>query len=219
MTTPAQPDTGAGSAAPDTGSAPEGTTTETAPEQTTGTDVTDWQAEAEKWKTQARKHEERSKANKKALDDALNASKPKAGEPGPEDWQRQVAEATERATAAETRAAELAYRSTVSRIAATVNADADALLDSDSFLEAVETELGDDFDDDELAAAVTKVAKEYAKKLRFAKQTGPARSGADISGGPAGLRQLTEDDLQRMSPEQIVDAQNKGQLNSLLGIT
>lgn len=218
MTTPAGADTAAGADAPDTGSAPDGTTDPTTSETTTGTDV-DWQAEAEKYKALARKHEDRSKANKKALDDALAASKPKDGQPGPDEWQKQVAEATERATAAEQRAAELAYRNTVSRIAATVNADADALLDSESFLAAVEQELGDDFDDDELATAVTKVAKEYAKKPRFAKQTGPARSGADITGGPAGLKQLTEADLSRMTAEQIVEAQNKGQLDSLLGIT
>lgn len=52
----------------DTAPAPESTAPVEMPDATepdTG-DVTDWAAEAEKWKTQARKHEERAKANAKA---------------------------------------------------------------------------------------------------------------------------------------------------------
>ncbi|MCW2920125.1 MAG: hypothetical protein JWN52_8193 [Actinomycetia bacterium] len=217
MTTPAEPDTGAGSQ-PDTGSAPEAPQTD-AQQAAPDTDATDWQAEAEKYKALARKHEDRAKANKRALDEAAQAAQGKAGEPTLDDYKAQLTEAATAREAAEERAAVAIYKSTVDSVAAKVGADAVALRDSGSFQDAVTEELGDDFDDDDLEAAVTKVAKEYAKKPRFAKQTGPARSGADLPGGPGTLRQLTEGDLKHMSAEQIVAAQDKGQLNSLLGIT
>jgi hypothetical protein len=219
MTTPAQPDTGAG-AAPDTGSAPaEDATTETQPQtETTDTDAPDPAAEIAKWKSQARKHEERAKANKKALDELKAAQQGETGE----DWQAKATEAEQRAADAEERAVELAYSSTVTRIAAKAQLDAEALLDSGRFREAVAEELGDEeFDDDDLRAAVEKIAKskEFSGNPRFTGQRTPARSGSDMPGGPAGLRQITEAELQRMTPEQIVEAQNKGQLNSLLGAT
>jgi hypothetical protein len=52
-----------------------------------------------------------------------------------------------------------------------------------------------------------------AKPARF---QGGADGGARKGSGPA---QLTEQDLKRMTPEQIVDAQNKGQLRDLLAGT
>lgn len=219
MTTPATPDTGAG-AAPDTGSAPDPTTaTDAQPQDApdTGTD-TDWQAEAEKYKALARKHEDRAKANKKALDDAKKATAPKDGEPTVEDLQKQLADAAKARDELQERATDLAYSHAVSRAAAKAGADAEALLDSGSFRDAVADELGDDFDDDDLSAVVEKVAKQYATKPRFsANGRAPARSGSDMPGGPAGLQQITEAELARMTPEQIVAAQEKGQLNSLLG--
>lgn len=45
--------------------------------------------------------------------------------------------------------------------------------------------------------------------------TGSADGGAQ---GPPGLAQLTRDDLKTMTPEAIVEAKAKGQLNTLLGI-
>ena len=42
--------------------------------------------------------------------------------------------------------------------------------------------------------------------------------GANGSTQATGAPQLTQNDLSRMTPEQIVEAQNKGQLNDLLGI-
>lgn len=188
MTTPAEPATGAGDA-PDTGSAPqEPATTDAQPPQepaTSATDTTDWQAEAEKWKAQARKHEDRAKASKAALDKANKQAAPKEGEPTPDELKQQLTEANEAREAAETAALQAVYTSTVTRVAAKVGADAEALLDSDSFYQAVGEELGDDFDDDDLRGAVEKVAKEFAKKPRFAvPPAGSSRGGADINGGP-----------------------------------
>lgn len=224
MTTPAQPATGSdpapatgdpSSQSDPTGSAPTGNPAP--PPPATGDDwATTFEgqspADVKKALDHSRTWEKRAKDNKKAFDD-LKAKGPQDGEPTVDDYKT-------RAEAAEDRAAELAYQTTVSRVAGQVGADAEALLDSDSFRNAVAEELGDDFDDDDLKAAVDKVAKQYASKPRFSSQpAGPARSGAEINGGPGGLRQVTEDELARMSPEQIVDAQNKGQLNALLGIT
>jgi hypothetical protein len=221
MTTPAQPDTGAGAAAPDTGSAPDvDPTTTDQPQDAPETDApeTDWQAQAEKYKALSRKHEKRAAANKKALDELQANAAPKDGEPSVEDLQRQLTEATEAKAELEQRATELAYSHAVGRAAAKVGADAEALLDSGSFRDAVAEELGEEYEsDDELVAAVEKVAREYAKKPRFAAGRAPARSGSDMPGGPAGLRQVTEAELARMTPEQIVAAQEKGQLSALLG--
>lgn len=165
----------------------------------------------------ARRWENRAKSNKAKLDEALAKTQP---EEGGEDWQTKYQTESERADAAEARAVELTYRDTVRSAASETGADAEALLDSQAFRDAVADELDEDFDDDDLREAVTKKAREFARKARFAAgPTGAARSGADIGGGPGGARQITEAELARMSPEQIVDAQNKGLLNSLLGST
>src|SRR5437879_1671387 len=214
MTTPAQPDTGAG-AEPDTGSAPEDTTTDAGQQaDATATDAPDHAAEVSKYKALARKHEDRAKASKKQLDDLLAKQQ---GEPTLEDLQAQTASERERAEAAEERAAELAYDIAVNRAASKVGADAEALSDSDRFRREVTEELGDDFDDDDLRAAVQKIAAKFAKDPRFAGSKAPARSGADITGGPGAPRQITEDELHKMTPEQIVEAQDKGLLKNLLG--
>lgn len=225
MTTPAEPATGAG--APATGTA----STEpapTGPPSATDPAATDWASifegmTPEEVRTKldhSRTWEKRAKDNKRDLDNALKSAKPADGEPTTEDLQAQLTEHQEAREAAEARAAELAYQSTVGRIAGTLNLDSEALLDSGSFRDKVADELADDFDDDDLKAAVTKVAKskDFAGSPRFAGQRTPARSGSDITGGPGGLRQVTEAELTRMTPEQIVEAQNKGQLNALLGI-
>lgn len=207
------PDTG--QAQPDTGgSAPEPATDQQP--AATG-DGTDWQAEAEKWKGLARKHETTAKKNKQSLDEILAKQQ---GAPSVDDLQKRLTDADTARQQAEERLVELTYANVVNRTAREVGADADALLDSAGFRDAVADELGEDFDDDDLAKAVAKVAKEFAAKPRFAAAGRvPARSGADITGGPGVLRQLTEADLRRMSPEEIVAAQEKGQLNTLLGIT
>lgn len=182
MTMPAQPDTGAAGAAPDTGTAP----TDEAPEQAApDTGEVDWQAEAEKYKALARKHEQRAKENRKALAEAQAAGKPAEGEPSLDDLRAQLDEVTTAREAAEARAVELAYRDTVRTAASTIGADAEALLDSQSFRDAVADELDEDFDDDDLREAVAKVAKDFAKKPRFAaRQPAAGRSGGDFTGGP-----------------------------------
>lgn len=206
MTTPAQPDTGAG-AAPDTGTGPIPTPADTT--EATGTDAPDWKAEAEKWQALARKHEERAKANKKALDEALAKIRPADGEPTLDDLRAQLDEATQAREAAEARAAELAYQNTVTQIAAAVGADAEALLDSTSFRDKVADELGEDFDDDELRDAVERLAREFVKKPRFAAHTGPTRSGGEFPGGPAAPASIDQ---------QIAEAQKRRDFTTVIAL-
>lgn len=224
MTTPAGAETAAG--APETGDAsPEQTPTG---QQSATDQVTDWATTFEGMTPEevrtaldhARTWEKRAKENKAKLEQAKAATAgPKDGEPTLEDLQAQATADRERAEAAEERAAELAYKSTVNSVAATNGLDGVELLDSGRFRDKVAEELGDDFDDDDLLAAVEKVAKtrEFAGNPRFASTKAPARSGADITGGPGTPRQVTEEELKRMSPDQIVEAQEKGLLANLLG--
>lgn len=189
MTTPAQPDTGAGDA-PDTGSAPQqqdapaATDDTRQPDQTeSATDDVDYKAEVDKWKALARKHEQQAKTNKKALDDAAKAH---AGEPTLEDLQSRLEDADTAREEAEVRLVELAYENAVNRIGTRHGLDVEAALDSDAFRNAVGDELGEDFDDDDLRQAVEKVTKQFAAKPRFAAPNGAApRSGAPMPGAPA----------------------------------
>lgn len=203
MTTPAQPATGAG--APETGDpSTEPTaqpTVETVEQPATG-DGTDWKARAREW-------ENRSKANNKQLgqyEQQMSAMRKALGidaeEDLPEHAQQKISEYEQRTEAAEAKAVELAYRDTV-RTVAGANLDAEALLDSGSFRDAVTEELGDDFTDAELAKAVTKVAKskEFTGSPRFAKHTGAARSGGEFPGGPSSPASIDQ---------QIADAEKAG---------
>lgn len=158
----------------------------------TGEEGTDWKARAREWET-------RSKANKQQLDQygqqlaALRKALDPDGNADEEDLsehaKRKLSEAEQAREAAEVERdeikAEVAYEKAVTRAAKDAGADADALLDSDSFRSAVRDELDDDgFTDDDLKKAVAKVAKEFAARPRFALSPAPPRSGGEITGGP-----------------------------------
>jgi hypothetical protein len=147
--------------------------------------IRDARGEAAKARTTA-KQQAADEAVKKVMGDIGKAlGLEGTEEPLPEHIKQKLDAAQAAQEAAEGRAVELAYQSTVSRVASQVGADAEALLDSGSFRDAVAEELGEDFTDGDLRAAVEKVAKEYAKKPRFATaSTAPPRGGADINGGP-----------------------------------
>ena len=106
------------------------------------------------------------------------------GEPTVEDLAKQLDERQARIDELEAAQTEHAYQNAVRAAATAVNADADALLDSAGFLKDVQDELPDEFTDEDMTKAITKVAKEYAKKPRFAKTAPAARSGGDITGAP-----------------------------------
>jgi hypothetical protein len=189
MTMPAEPATG--TPAPATGDASQQPTApDTDPGQQPATGSDDWAtmfegltpAEVKRKLDNSRKWEDRAKSNKSKLDEALAKGQPAEGE---EDWQAKYEEAQTRAEEAEGRAVELAYKDAVRGAASEAGADAEALLDSQAFRDAVAGELDDDFDDDDLKAAVLAKAKEFVKKPRFAASAGaaPPRGGTDMAGG------------------------------------
>lgn len=98
-------------------------------------------------------------------------------------------------------------------------ADAYRFLDLDQF----EVSEDGDVDEDEIAAAIAELieSKPYLAKTQENTDAqgerrfkGGAGQGVKTSSGP---KQLTEADLDRMSPEQINEARKKGLLNNLLG--
>jgi hypothetical protein len=107
------------------------------------------------------------------------------GQPTVEGLQQELSSLQEQLASERDNAAAAAYENTVIRVARDVGADAEALLDSDSFYHAVREALGEEgFDDDDLKKAVEKHAREYAKKPRFAATQAAPRSGGDFTGGP-----------------------------------
>ncbi|MFD9920647.1 hypothetical protein ACFWXR_14335 [[Kitasatospora] papulosa] len=196
MATPAEPGTGA----ENPGIPPEGTTPPegTAPPES-GTDEkglksgeTNWQAEAEKWKAQARKHEDRSKNTTTELQrqSALLAQlaekagiKLDDGKPDPEKLTQQL-------TATQGKARQSAVELAVYRAASKHAADPDALLDSRGFLQQVD-DLDPDADDFTTRVGdAIKAAVDSNPKLKTAPAP-PARSGTEMSGRGEGTRKPT----------------------------
>lgn len=90
--------------------------------------------------------------------------------------------------------------------------DARALLAAKAKTFVDDDEIDVDAIDAALKELLTKKPHLAATAKRFAGGAdGGARKGSSVS-------QLTEQDLKRMTPQQIVDAQTKGQLNDLLGV-
>lgn len=213
MTMPVEPATG--TPAPATGDASQQPTApNTDPGQQPATGSDDWAttfegmspAEVKRALDNSRKWENRAKTNKAKLDEALAKGQPAEGE---EDWKTRAEEADARAEAAEVRAVELAYETTVNRVAREVGADAEALLDSQAFRDAVAEELDDDFDDDDLKAAITAKAKEFVKKPRFAAQRAGGASGGDFTGSPGAAASIDQ---------QIADAEKRKDFQAAIAL-
>lgn len=96
-----------------------------------------------------------------------------------------------------------------------LSANPDALLDSLSFQTAVKDLDPDSADFDTKVAEAINKAVTANPNLKTGRA--PGASGVDMSGGSGEPGQITEDQLKTMTPEQIVDAQNKGLLRNLLG--
>ncbi|MFE4651537.1 hypothetical protein [Streptomyces sp. NPDC056707] len=196
MATPAEPGTGAESTGitPEDTTSPEGTTQPESGNDDKGAKggETNWQAEAEKWKAQARKHEDRSKSTTTELQrqSALLAQlaekagiKLDDGKPDPDKLAQQL-------TATQSKARHSAVELAVYRAASKHSADADALLDSRGFLKQVD-DLDPDADDfaTKVGDAI-KAAVESNPKLKTAPAP-PARSGTAMSGRGEGARKPT----------------------------
>ncbi len=164
----------------------------------------DWQAEAEKWKAMSRKHENANATALKELEQLRTA---------------QMSESEKAIAEAEARGAQKALvgvRSELAearlRVAATGKvADVDALVDLVDLSKFV-TEDGVN------SAAIDAAVERFTKVLPAPT---PQKFGS-VELGPQGgdrPRQLTRDNLRDMTPQQIEEARNKGQLDHLLGIT
>lgn len=172
--------------------------TETPPEA----DDRDWKAEAEKWKALSRKNEN---ANHEALRELEKLRTERMS-----DAEKAIAEAEQRGAQAaaekyERKLAEASFKAA----AASKGADVDALLD---LVDVGKFLTPEGVDEDAINTAIERIIK--------AAPTPPKKFGLPDA-GPKGDQpvQLTEADLQRMSPEEIVEARQKGQLNELLGLT
>jgi hypothetical protein len=186
------------------------------------TDSTDWQAEAEKWKRLSRQNEDRAKGNVDEITRqgqalALVAEKLGLDLDGKPDADKLAAELDKANRTARQRTSELA----VYRAAAAAGADADALLDSRSFMAQVD-EL--DPSSGDYSARVAEAAKAWAdahpkpqaEPARDDSKPRPpaSRSGADF-GAPAPSRQWTQAQLEAASPEALEKAMAEGLLTDL----
>ncbi|GAA3136601.1 hypothetical protein GCM10010466_29270 [Planomonospora alba] len=166
------------------------------------TDSTDWKAEAEKWKALARKHEKGFKTLSSELD-AIKASQMSEAE-------KAVAEAEARGRAAAL--AETGPKLAKAALAAEA-AKAGVTLPDDRFINfaPLVSESGEP-DTDAIASFVKSLPKPNTSE--FTQDVFKGSSG----GSGSKVRQLTREDLSRMTNEEINAAREKGQLNALLGI-
>lgn len=197
---------------PDTAAAAAGTEPTGTPDGESQTDSTtppapadkDWEAEAAKWKALSRKHENANAQAIKELEQLRSAQMTET--------EKAIADAEKRgrdSALAEMRV-EIA-RSKLATQAAGKVADVDALLE---LVDASKFVNDQGVDDDAIAAVIERFTKVAPA------QPAPPKFGS-VELGPQGdrPRQLGEADLARMTPEQIVEARAKGQLDDLLGVT
>jgi hypothetical protein len=175
--------------------------------------ITDTRAEAADWRTKLRAAETSAGQQGELLGKVAAALGLDAGgRPDP-------AKLAEQLTASQAETKRRAVELAVYRGAAEQAGNPDALLDSRRFMAEVADldPAAADFPAKVTAAIKAAVAANPTLKAAVQAPAAPPRSGGEFTGGPGGECQLTEDDLKSMTPEQIVEAQNKGLLKTLLG--
>ena len=151
----------------------------------------DWEAEARKWKELSRKNESRMKEN---------AEKARLYDEAQEQGKSELQKAQEAAAKAEARAAAMEAEALRARVAAATGVDADLLSGSS---------------EEELRASAERLlAWRGAQVPKGAPATDAGVRGDEIRAA----RQLTRDDLKKMSPAEIIKARQDGQLNNMMGI-
>ena len=151
----------------------------------------DWEAEARKWKELSRKNESRMKEN---------AEKARLYDEAQEQGKSELQKAQEAAAKAEARAAAMEAEALRARVAAATGVDADLLSGSS---------------EDELRASAERLlAWRAAQVPKGAPATDAGVRGEEIRAA----KQLTRDDLKKMSPSEIIKARKDGQLNDIMGI-
>ena len=151
----------------------------------------DWEAEARKWKELSRKNESRMKEN---------AEKAKLYDEAQEQGKSELQKAQEAAAKAEARAAAMEAEAMRAKVAASTGVDADLLSGSS---------------EEELRASAERLlAWRSAQVPKGAPSADAGVRGDEIRAA----RQLTRDDLKKMSPAEIIKARQDGQLNNIMGI-
>ena len=151
----------------------------------------DWEAEARKWKELSRKNESRMKEN---------AEKARLYDEAQEQGKSELQKAQEAAAKAEARAAAMEAEAMRARVAAATGVDADLLSGSS---------------EEELRASAERLlAWRGAQVPKGAPATDAGVRGDEIRAA----RQLTREDLKKMSPAEIIKARQDGQLNNIMGI-
>lgn len=151
----------------------------------------DWEAEARKWKELSRKNEHRMKEN---------AEKARLYDEAQEKNKSELQRAQEAAAKAEARAAALEAKVLRAQVAAAKGVDADLL--SGSTQEELES------------SAERLLAWRGAQVPKGAPATDAGVRGEEIRAA----RQLTRDDIKKMSPSEIIKARKDGRLNNIMGI-
>lgn len=151
----------------------------------------DWEAEARKWKELSRKNESRMKEN---------AEKARLYDEAQEQGKSELQKAQEAAAKAEARAAAMEAEAMRAKVAAATGVDADLLSGSS---------------EEELRASAERLlAWRGAQVPKGAPATDAGVRGDEIRAA----RQLTREDLKKMSPAEIIKARQDGQLNNIIGI-
>lgn len=152
---------------------------------------TDWEAEARKWKELSRKNEARMKEN---------AEKARLYDEAQEQGKSELQKAQEAAAKAEARADALESKVLRAQVAAAKGVDADLLSGSTQ---------------EELEASADRLLEWRGAQT----PKGAPSSDAGVRGDEIRAdRQLTRDDLKKMSPSEIVKARKDGRLNKIMGI-
>lgn len=151
----------------------------------------DWEAEARKRKELSRKNESRMKEN---------AEKARLYDEAQEQGKSELQKAQEAAAKAEARAAAMEAEAMRAKVAAATGVDADLLSGSS---------------EEELRASAERLlAWRGAQVPKGAPATDAGVRGDEIRAA----RQLTREDLKKMSPAEIIKARQDGQLNNIMGI-
>ena len=151
----------------------------------------DWEAEARKWKELSRKNESRMKEN---------AEKARLYDEAQEQGKSELQKAQEAAAKAEARAAAMEAEAMRAKVAAATGVDADLLSGSS---------------EEELRASAERLLAWRAVQVpKGAPATDAGVRGEEIRAA----KQLTRDDLKKMSPSEIIKARKDGQLNNIMGI-
>lgn len=151
----------------------------------------DWEAEARKWKELSRKNESRMKEN---------AEKARLYDEAQEQNKSELQKAQEAAAKAEARAAAMEAEAMRAKVAAATGVDADLLSGSS--------------EEEMRASAERLLAWRAAQVPKGAPATDAGVRGEEIRAA----KQLTREDLKKMSPAEIIKARQDGQLNNIMGV-